>query len=57
MNLPVQTGERAHYDDSVATVRAGLDEAAFARAWAEGGAMTLDQAIDYALSRANPTRE
>jgi hypothetical protein len=30
-------------------VREQLDEAAFAAAWAEGQAMTLEQAIAYAL--------
>jgi predicted ATPase/transcriptional regulator with XRE-family HTH domain len=34
----------------IAQTRAQLDEAAFAAAWAEGYAMTLDQAIAYALS-------
>jgi DNA-binding CsgD family transcriptional regulator len=36
---------RADYDRTVATAGAGLDEAAFAAAWAEGRAMTLEQAI------------
>ena len=30
--------------------RAALGEEAFARAWAEGQAMTLEQAVEYALS-------
>jgi hypothetical protein len=29
--------------------RAALGEAAFAAAWAEGRAMSLDQAVEYAL--------
>jgi tetratricopeptide (TPR) repeat protein len=33
----------------VATVRAGLGEGAFAGAWARGEAMTLKQAVNYAL--------
>jgi hypothetical protein len=32
----------------VATVRAELDEATFASAWAEGQALPLDQAIEQA---------
>jgi predicted ATPase/DNA-binding SARP family transcriptional activator len=40
---------RADYEHIVATVRAQLDEATFAAAWAEGRAMTLEQAIAYAL--------
>jgi tetratricopeptide (TPR) repeat protein len=37
------------YTRDVAATRAQLDEAAFEAAWAEGRAMTLDQAIAYAL--------
>ena len=50
------TGMRAFRDvqtvierDSAA-VRAALGEEAFAVVWAEGRAMTLDQAVAYALS-------
>ena len=51
--------ERAHtprvpldhyYDWFMAQVRAQLDEASFAAAWAEGAQMTLEQAVAYALS-------
>jgi predicted ATPase/class 3 adenylate cyclase len=41
--------ERAVYADSVASVRAQLDQETFAVAWAEGRAMTLEQAIALAL--------
>ena len=41
---------RADYDSTVAAARASLGEAALARAWAEGRAMTLEQAIEYALA-------
>lgn len=40
---------RPDYDRTVATTRAWLDAATWATAWAEGQAMTLDQAIAYAL--------
>ena len=40
--------DQVEYDRNVAAVRAQLDEATFAAAWAEGRAMTLEQAIDYA---------
>jgi hypothetical protein len=40
------------YGDDLAAARAALGEAAFAAAWAEGAAMTLDEAIAYALSDA-----
>ena len=41
--------DRAPYEGSVAAVRSQLDEATFAAAWAEGRAMTLEQAVAYAL--------
>jgi predicted ATPase/DNA-binding XRE family transcriptional regulator len=41
---------RADYDRYVAAVRAQLGEATFAAAWAEGQAMTQEQAIAYALN-------
>jgi hypothetical protein len=34
----------------VAAVRSGLDEKRLNMAWAEGRAMTLEQAIEYALA-------
>ena len=46
---PVAHKRRTEYERQVAAVRAMLDAAAFAEAWAEGRAMTLDQAIDDAL--------
>ena len=45
--------ERAGYERSIAEVRARLDEATFAAAWAEGRAMTLEQAVIFALDRQN----
>jgi hypothetical protein len=39
------------FEDNVTTVRAQLDEASFAAAWAEGRAMTLEQAVEYALEQ------
>jgi DNA-binding CsgD family transcriptional regulator len=41
---------RAEYDLGVAAARAGLDEENFAKAWAEGQAMTPEQAVEYAFS-------
>ena len=46
--------DQEFYDHYTDTTRAGLQEAAFAAAWAEGQAMTLDQAIDYALAGSEP---
>jgi DNA-binding CsgD family transcriptional regulator len=42
---------RAEYDHGVAAARAGLDEEAFAKAWAEGRTMTPGQAVEYALPK------
>jgi len=41
---------QADHEQRVASTRAALGEAAFAAAWAEGRAMTLEQAIEYALA-------
>jgi predicted ATPase len=38
------------HDQSMASTRAHLGESGFAAAWAEGRAMTLEQAIEYALT-------
>ena len=46
---PVAPAQRAEYDRHVATVRTTLDEETLAAAWAAGRAMTLDEAIEYAL--------
>lgn len=40
---------RPDYDHAVTVARAGMGEEAFAAAWAEGKAMTLDEAVAYAL--------
>ena len=42
-------GARVDYDRDVAAVRAQLDEETFAMEWAEGQALTMEQAIEYAL--------
>jgi hypothetical protein len=41
--------ERADYERNLDAVRAALDEDAFTAAWADGQAMTTEQAITYAL--------
>ncbi len=41
--------EHSAHVQRMASTRAGSGDAAFAAAWAEGRAMTLEQAIDYAL--------
>jgi predicted ATPase/DNA-binding CsgD family transcriptional regulator len=42
---------RAEYDRGVAAARTGLGEEAFEEAWAEGRAMTPEQAVEYVLSK------
>jgi non-specific serine/threonine protein kinase len=46
--------DQERYDHYTVTTRAELGEAAFAAAWAEGRAMMLEQAIDYALAWSEP---
>ena len=41
--------EREEYDQGVAAVRTGLGEDEFAKAWAEGRKMSMDEAIEYGL--------
>ena len=41
--------ERVNYEQNIAMVRTNLDEVTFAKAWAEGRAMTMEQAVAYAL--------
>jgi tetratricopeptide (TPR) repeat protein len=46
--------DRRAYEESIAAARTALGERAFVAAWAEGQAMTLDQAVDYALGDDDP---
>ncbi len=46
---------RAEYDGIVTAARTQLDEATWQEAWAEGRAMTLEQAIAYALETGEPS--
>ena len=43
------------YERHLAHARSQLDEAAWEAAWSEGRAMTLEQAIEYALEPSPPT--
>jgi tetratricopeptide (TPR) repeat protein len=56
LSLAAWPEARADFDHYVAVARAQLDEAAFAVAWAEGQAMTLAQAISYALEDSDRDR-
>jgi hypothetical protein len=42
------------FTQSIAAARAQLGEAAFTAVWAEGRAMTTEQAIQYALEEGEP---
>jgi predicted ATPase/DNA-binding CsgD family transcriptional regulator len=54
---PLMPHEISHYDHEgyLAILRTGLDAAAFDAAWAEGRAMSFEQAIEYALGTEEPT--
>ena len=47
--IPMTPHERPEYDKQVSGVHDGMDESAFAAAWSAGRAMTMKQAIDYAV--------
>jgi len=49
VNIPMSPPERLEYEREVADLRAGMDESSFKNIWAEGRALTMEQAIDYAL--------
>ena len=50
ISVPVAPADLEGHFQLIASVRASLGEARAAQVWAEGEAMTTDQAIDYALS-------
>ncbi|MGQ0605164.1 MAG: protein kinase domain-containing protein [Anaerolineales bacterium] len=49
IGAPIPPVESEEHERAVAAVRAALGEGAFATAWAEGRAMMIDQAIQFAL--------
>jgi len=51
IGAPVAGSLRAESERNIAAVRAQLDEKTFADAWASGRALSLDQAIQYALGK------
>ncbi len=42
--------ERPEYDREVNDLRNNMDEAIFAKAWAQGRTLTMEQAIEYSLN-------
>jgi len=52
MGTPLDLAEQPQYEEQVAAVRARLnDDVAFDAAWAEGRALTMEQAITLALEK------
>ena len=50
INVPMTGQERVEYEHAMAQLRVILTEAEFEALWAEGRALTMDQAIQLALS-------
>jgi hypothetical protein len=54
LKAPRAADEERHHDQVLAAVRTTLTADAFVAAWAEGRAMTLEQAVAYALDEQTP---
>ncbi len=54
IGAPLPPASRPDYEQGVAATRSALDVQAFAAAWAEGQAMTREQAVAYALTENQP---
>ena len=57
MKACLVSSEREIHEHVVTALRAQLDAAAFSKAWAEGQAMTMEQAIEYALAKENENED
>lgn len=51
INIAMMPQEQIEYHREIADLRAHLDEKTFASHWAEGRAMTMEQAIEFALQK------
>jgi hypothetical protein len=49
INIEMSHFERIEYTQQVTDLRNGMDEKAFSNLWSEGRAMTMEQAIQFAL--------
>jgi predicted ATPase/class 3 adenylate cyclase len=49
INIAMTPFERGEYDREVSDLRANMDEATLVKAWSEGRAMTMEEAIAFAL--------
>jgi hypothetical protein len=50
IGAPLPLGDKPLYDRYLEMTRAALNKDEFDKAWAEGAAMSLDQAVEYALA-------
>jgi predicted ATPase/class 3 adenylate cyclase len=50
IGIPLAPPDRARFEHFQTKARAAIDPAAYEQAWAEGRAMTMDQAVAYALA-------
>ena len=57
IGAPLPPDERPDYDRSLATLREALEGELFAAAWADGKAMTLEQAIERAMAEGPQTSD
>jgi predicted ATPase len=59
INAPASPAKQKKLDTAVAHTRSALGKSTFAREWEQGRAMSLEQAIDYALKKDDdePTRD
>jgi len=48
LGIPLSPMDRPYYESSLSMLRSKMSEAAFAAAWAEGAAMSLEEAVAYA---------
>jgi predicted ATPase/DNA-binding SARP family transcriptional activator/DNA-binding CsgD family transcriptional regulator len=54
MGARLSAGEHAYFEPHLAAARAQLDKTTWETAWAEGRAMTFEQAVEYVLSADEP---
>jgi tetratricopeptide (TPR) repeat protein len=55
LGTPLPASYRANYERTIAALTAQVDEEQMEKWWAEGRAMTFEQAIEYALENPDPT--
>jgi hypothetical protein len=53
MGAPLPLGDKPLYDRYLEAIHAALNNDEFDKAWAEGTALSLDQAVEYALTMAD----